>query len=489
MSGKVAIAFGEVPADAPPDEQDTLAQVAQVEAALRQLGQASERLPVSLDLGALRQRLKIDRPAAIFNLIESLAGQGQLIALAPQLFESLGIPLAGCSARALALCCDKPAAKRWLVAHDLPTAPWYEAGPLAAGETPLPGRYIVKSVWEHASIGLGPDSVVEADEVTSRLADRQRRLGGSWFAERYIEGREFNIALLDGPDGPQVLPIAEIDFLDFPAGAPRIVDYAAKWLPDSFAYSHTPRRFTFAAGEASLLAELRQLSLRCWEVFGLAGFARVDFRVDAEGRPWILEINPNPCLSSDAGFAAAAAEAGLGAADVVARILAAATAQPTRPLRFREDVREGDAKRVAVLVAACGNFQPSEVEIAGELVLEALARGSEESGYHFLFAERGAELAGYVCFGPIAGTERRFDLYWIGVAPARQRGGLGRDLLHRAEAAMQRLGAARVYLETETTAAYAVARAFYLRNGYRLDAELTDFYRPGAGKAIFVKDL
>ena len=110
---------------------------------------------------------------------------------------------------------------------------------------------------------------------------------------------------------PQVLPPAEIDFGDFPPDKPRIVGYQAKWDDESFEYHHTPRRFEFPSTDRALLAELSRLAADCWHQFGLRGYVRVDFRVDRDGRPWILEVNSNPCLSLDAGFAAAVQRAGI----------------------------------------------------------------------------------------------------------------------------------------------------------------------------------
>jgi D-alanine-D-alanine ligase len=115
-----------------------------------------------------------------------------------------------------------------------------------------------------------------------------------------------------------VLPIAELRFQDFPAGKPRIVGYAAKWDTTSFEYRNTVRSFEV---EAELAGRARELALHCWELFALGGYARVDFRVDSGGRPWILEINANPCLSPDAGFAAAAAEAGIDFDTMIAALL------------------------------------------------------------------------------------------------------------------------------------------------------------------------
>ena len=129
-----------------------------------------------------------------------------------------------------------------------------------------------------------------------------------------------------GPHGPQVLPLAEIDFSAFPEGKLRIVDYRAKWDDQSFEFHNTPRRFDFAAADQPLLDRLGQLAAACWTSFGLNGYVRVDFRVDSASQPWILEINANPCLSPDAGYAAAVQRAGIGWDQAVERILAAALA-------------------------------------------------------------------------------------------------------------------------------------------------------------------
>jgi D-alanine-D-alanine ligase len=124
--------------------------------------------------------------------------------------------------------------------------------------------------------------------------------------------------LIAGRSGPRALPVAEIRFDAFPADKPRIVGYAAKWHSDSFEYQNTPRSF---AVEPELDEQLRRLALECWALFRLEGYARVDFRVDERGSPWVLEVNANPCLSPDAGFAAALAEAGIGYEAAVATLI------------------------------------------------------------------------------------------------------------------------------------------------------------------------
>ena len=172
--------------------------------------------------------------------------------------------------------------------------------------------------------GIDAGSIVDGARCAAEITSRTARFGGEWFAEGFVDGREFNIAVLETASGPRVLPIAEMCFVDFPADMPRIVDYAAKWDESSFAYRNTRRSFDLAAADSALLGHLQAVALRCWEVFGLAGYARVDVRVDTLGLPWVLELNANPCLAPDAGFAAAATRAGMSYATLVGAVLESA---------------------------------------------------------------------------------------------------------------------------------------------------------------------
>jgi D-alanine-D-alanine ligase len=155
----------------------------------------------------------------------------------------------------------------------------------------------------------------------ARLADR---LGGECLAEPYVDGREINLSLLETAAGLRVLPPAEIEFVDFPPGKPHIGGYAAKWDEGSFESVHTPRRFDFPEADQALLQRLAEIARHCWAALGLRGWARVDFRVDGRGRPWVLEVNANPCLAADAGFQAALARADVPFDHAIESICAAA---------------------------------------------------------------------------------------------------------------------------------------------------------------------
>jgi D-alanine-D-alanine ligase len=315
---KLLLCHQQVSGQSSADERDVLDQLQTVQEALQALGHASRVLPCGLDLSVVTASVKAEPPDLVFNLVESLDDRGELIAVVPGLLSALGVRYTGASAEAMFLSSNKRLAKRELSRHGLPTPRAY---PSAGVE-----RYIVKSVWEHASRGMDAGSIVAEQAVASELQARERRFGGPFLAEEYVDGREFNVALLDGPEGPEVLPINEICFDGLAAGAPRIVDYAAKWEPDSPEYRGTERRVPAEGMDSPLLTELRRLSIAAWHAFELRGYARVDFRVSRAGAPLILEVNANPCLAPDAGFAAALARAQIPFTSAIARILDAALA-------------------------------------------------------------------------------------------------------------------------------------------------------------------
>jgi D-alanine-D-alanine ligase len=302
MPARIVLLHDAAAAAGRPDASDTLIEAQAIAAALERQGHETVTVPVGLDLEALQLRLSELAPHAVFNLVESLDGSGRLLHLVPALLESLGIPFTGCSAHALATTSNKLAAKNVLRLAEIAT-------PEVLGSGRGVGPWIVKSVHEHASLGLDDSSVVPGAEAAARVLEARRaEFGGDWFAERFVSGRELNVGLVAAVEGPRVLPAAELRFEGFPAGKPEIIGYAAKWDVDSFEYRNTVRSFDV---EPELAARAGRLALACWELFALAGYARVDFRVDSSGLVSVLEINANPCLSPDAGFAAALRQAGI----------------------------------------------------------------------------------------------------------------------------------------------------------------------------------
>jgi D-alanine-D-alanine ligase len=320
---RVLVLHSDITADAPPDEQDTLIQAEAIAQALVSLGHEMVKAPFTPHLHELKALVREARADLLFNVVEAVEGSGYRAAQAIALFAELDIPYTGNRSEPVVTTCDKPLAKRKLADAGLPTPPWStppDWPDLSDTET-----YIVKSAREDASVGLDDNAVLKGrDAVRVRAELCAQRHGGDWFAEAFVDGREFNVAVLEENGRPRVLPMAEMRFEAWPDGKPRIVGYTAKWDDTSLDATHTVRDFSWSAREPELAERLRAFSEQAWALFGLRGYARVDFRVDADGNPTILELNPNPCIEPGAGFAAAAREAGYDYPDLIARIVAAA---------------------------------------------------------------------------------------------------------------------------------------------------------------------
>ena len=308
------------------DEQDTLIQAHFVEDILKQQGHDIKLLACDLNLMALQNQLIELKPDLVVNFTEGLNGRGEFIHFPPYLLESLKIPFTGASAESIYLTSHKLLAKQLLIQHRLPTAPWFDVNVANKKIGIRKKKFIVKSIWEHSSLGLDDSSIIETTQtkaLTQLIRQKSEQLNTPCFAESFIEGREFNVTLLEQKNGVKVLAVAEIRFEQF-ENRPTILSYTAKWDDDSFESTHSTRHFDFKIQDRPLIAQLKKISLNCWHLFKLNGYARVDFRVNRQNKPFILEINANPCLSPDAGFMAAAKKVRLSPEDVISSIIQSA---------------------------------------------------------------------------------------------------------------------------------------------------------------------
>jgi len=321
-TARAVVLHNDVPDDAPLDEKDNLFEAEAVAGALAQLGYSVEQVAFTLDFDGVATRIRSCNPRFVFNIVESVEGKGRLIHLATAMLDHLGVPYTGARTDAMYTTSNKIIGKLVMAGAGIPTAAWTTLADVRAGRLALDMPCIVKSVWEHASVGLDHTSIVrDRDLLEVEMLKRRGSLGGECFAEEFIHGREFNVAIIAGRSGPEVLPVGEIQFRDFEPGRPHMVSYAAKWEEGSFEYENTPRRFDIPKDDAMLIERLKKIALDCWRVFGLTGYARVDFRVDDNGNPFVLEVNVNPCISPDSGFTAMVSQAGYTYSEFVKRMI------------------------------------------------------------------------------------------------------------------------------------------------------------------------
>jgi D-alanine-D-alanine ligase len=480
-------------------EAGVLDEVRAVEAALAELGLPRRTAAV----GTLREAGRVLAAAPeprVFNLVESLAGSAEDACLVPSVCAALGKAWTGSGTVCQLLALNKWQAKCALRAAGVPVPDGTVVPRDSAASGPFPeGPIIVKPLCADASEGIDATSVLPAasgEAFGACVARVHRAYGQAALVEQYLPGREFNIALFTRGGVLDVLPPAEIDFEAFPPGRPRIVDYRAKWIAGSFEYIHTPRRVP-ADVDAVTARRLCAAARAAWSCLGCRGYARVDLRLDAGGTPCVIEVNPNPDIAPDAGFAAALQAAHVPYASFVRAVLDAAGGAEAEPVGVAAVPAGGGGLEVGWsrpeergalldLVAATGVFRVDEIDVARE-VLDAALEAGPAGHYQSYTARRAGAVAGWACMGPTPCTQGTVDLYWLAVHPAHARRGVGRALLARIEAEARARGARLVVVETSSRADYAPARRFYVAHGYTAEAAVADFYAPGDDKLVYLR--
>jgi D-alanine-D-alanine ligase len=261
--------------------------------------------------------LAVEKPDFVFNLVESINNKGELNYFVPALLNMYSIPYSGNPLEAIFMTSNKTIASKEMRSGGINNPSSYFPSQI---NLLRPGRkYIVKPIWEDGSLGITGDSVFDC---SPGFEEKFKGLDDShWFIEDFIDGREFNISVLAGKNGPEVMPPAEIVFVNYGDNKPRIVDFKAKWELDSFEYINTVREFPGNNLNIKLENNLKEASLACWHLFGLKGYARVDVRTDNNDNVFVIEINANPCISPDSGFVAATKKAGYPFIEVLKRII------------------------------------------------------------------------------------------------------------------------------------------------------------------------
>ena len=320
MSFKIIILHDEVSNFATLDEQETLLQVNQIEKVLSDLKHKVHRLAFNGDLLALECILSQEKPTLVFNLVETYY-KGRFLHLIPLLCEKLNIKCTGGNANSLYLSGDKVFAKKLMKLANIPTPSFVENCNVKTLNSFVGQKVIKKPRDEEASVGLDDKSVFI---ITSNEFLKEEFLEAektNYFLELFIEGRECNVSVLTKKGKPIVLPIAEMVFTNYPAEKPQIVDYEAKWDVDSFAYKNTNRSFDFEKKNRQLATKIKRIVKKCCSVFDCSGYIRFDFRIDANGKPYLLELNVNPSLSEDGGFVAAAKMVNLSYSQIIEKIV------------------------------------------------------------------------------------------------------------------------------------------------------------------------
>jgi D-alanine-D-alanine ligase len=304
-------------------EVGVLEERRQVQESLQRSGYKSSLFNMNGDVRRLLDFLEQEQPDVIFNLCESVGNESVHEMHVAGIYELMGIPYTGAGAFALGTCLNKARTKEILTYHKIPTPRFVvvkNLNELNNADFDLPFPLIVKPSREDASAGIEGASIVDS---IAALRRRVRFIFQNFdqpaLVEEYIEGRELNVAII-GNKRPIVMPVSEIDFSGLPSHYPKIVTYNAKWMEGTEEYVGTVGKCP-APLDPETERVVKDLALRSYRIMGCRDYARIDLRLDAKGRPFVLEVNPNPDISDDAGFARSSRAYGLTFDEMIARIV------------------------------------------------------------------------------------------------------------------------------------------------------------------------
>jgi len=265
-------------------------------------------------------KLARSRTSLIFNLTESYAGDDTKDFNVAAYLELIGIPFTGSDARALHLGQDKVLTKKLLKFHDIPTPDFVTVERHQRRfQHDLPFPLIVKPSREDGSIGIDTGSVVHDERsLRERVRYVQRTFEGAVLVERYIDGRELYAGII-GNDPPEALPLVELDLSSVPEGVPRIAGTEVKWWTHSAIYEATPPVYPKKLPR-SLGRKVQRVAVAAYRALGLRDYGRIDLRLTPSGEPYVLEVNPNPWLSSGCELYMAWKKSGRTYDDLIARV-------------------------------------------------------------------------------------------------------------------------------------------------------------------------
>ena len=288
---------------------------------LRERGHEVAVLGIHDDLTAIRHRIGSFKPQIVFNLLEAFAGVTSFDQNVVSYLELLRMPYTGGNPRGLILARDKSLSKKLLAYHRIPVP---EFSVVRRGQKPKLSRklqfpLIVKSLFFEASVGISQASVVENDDqLARRVQFIHDSLGTAAIVEQFVDGRELYVGVL-GNDRLQVFPVWEMSFAKMPENRWRIATERVKW---STKYQLRHGIMTdIAELPSEVYGRVQHLAKRVYRALDLNGYARIDLRLGADGRPFVLEANPNPNLAYGEDFAESAEKAGLTYERLLERIV------------------------------------------------------------------------------------------------------------------------------------------------------------------------
>lgn len=313
---KILILYNKISPNAKDDELDVLEEVKLVSVALEKLDHGVISKECDMNLENTIKDINDIKPDLIFNLVESLNNKGEFAYMITSVLNYLNIPYTGNQLIPLFISSNKVLSKKELMRLGIPTPEYYTLDNLS--KLNKKKKYIIKPIWEEGSLELDEDCIFNGSDK-GFINNISKKNKNYYFVEEFVEGREFNVSIIGTENGPKVLPIAEMTF-KYPDDKPKIMGYKSKWDENSFEYLNTERTFK-VSNDNNVKEKVKKICKQCWNEIGFKGYVRIDFRLDKNNNPYVIDLNLNPCISESGGFYAACQKAGYTYTTMIEQII------------------------------------------------------------------------------------------------------------------------------------------------------------------------
>ncbi len=487
---RVLVLFNEptLPADHPDAEaeHDILALADVVVRVLQLANLTVGRLGVVDSADAVVNGVRAFQPDVVFNLYEGTAGWGNAEAYVAGVLDLLRVPYTGSSPQALLLARSKPHSKQLLAGAGIPTAPYFLVNSEPCPTNPIGWPVIVKPGREDASIGIDQKSVCTSQaELASRVGYVQQTFGPGVVVEKLIVGRELHAAVIETPNGLTTLPLTEILFpkpADGKAIWP-IVTFDAKWREGSRDYLATPYKNP-ADVTPELEREVGKVAVRAFELMGCRDYARVDFRVDQSDRPFVLEVNPNPCIAPGAGVAESLASSRIPYPDFILGLVRSALRRGARPdLANEVGAVEPLSRLPHSVMTQSRSTTPAEIHPSG---WDVRTESNNNSGVTRIQVSTTTGIIGRVAVRAFDKPNHVFELIDFQISEREPWEGVA--FLRTVERHLADIGA-RILVTSISSGPNDSSIRILLASEYSAAGEISDYFKSGYSRLTFMKVL
>lgn len=436
--------------------------------------QIIKHVVVSLNLNKLKKEILKFKPDKVINLVETIEGKMEYISLVPKILEELKVFFTGSGSFSLENSTNKLLYKKLCNLNNIPV-------PITNNLS----KSIVKSVFEHGSLGLESGNVLKGERIIYlKIKELEEKYNTKFFSEEFIEGKEVNVTFFHNKNEWKILSPVELEVNN------DILTFENKWNDD---IQYNRKNLDDKNIEFKILFYTKKII----ELFNIKDYGRIDFRINND-KIYIIDINTNPCISINSGFVNTLKENSISYEDFINLIIFdqeiyiqtnikdIKTIQHNNlQINYVNELKKEDIIKIEELFLSIKNFDKNDLIIINEILYDII----EKNDYKIKIAKIYDKIIGVCIYDRNPMSDNVYEIYWIFVDDNYSSSGIGKKLYFEVEKEIIKNCGKSILIETELHVNYKKAINFYQKLGYTNILENKDFYKENQNRLIYFKEL